>query len=315
MTATSDTTGVYTNLQDLIRLQHKPRGFSFLPRQPVHSLLSGRHASRLRGRGLNFEEIRRYLPGDDVRNIDWKVTARTQKTHTRVYTEERERPVLLVVDQRINMFFGTQAQMKSVTAAELAALAAWRVLDAGDRVGAMVFGDSDVVEIRPHRSRSRVMQILGEIVRMNRALSVRTDITPAPGMLNEVLRNVRRIATHDFLVGIVSDFHGMDAETRRLIKLVGQHNDVIACMVYDPIAASVPKGARLVVGDGDVQIEADTDQGKVRHRIEAVFNDRLATLKGDLTRLGIPVLPIETATPLARQLRQLLGQALAGGGR
>ena len=91
--------GVYADLFDLIRLQFKARGFSFLPRQPIHSILAGRHASRLRGRGLNFEEIRRYLPGDDIRNMDWRTTARLQKAHVRVYTEERDRPVLLMVVQ------------------------------------------------------------------------------------------------------------------------------------------------------------------------------------------------------------------------
>src|SRR5262249_32196007 len=119
-------TGVYTTLDDLVRLKFSARNFSFLPRQPIHSLLAGRHASRLRGRGLNFEEIRRYQPGDDIRQIDWKVTVRTRKTHSRVFTEERERTVLLLVDQRRTMFFGSVKNMKSVTAAEAAALAAWR---------------------------------------------------------------------------------------------------------------------------------------------------------------------------------------------
>jgi len=95
------TAGVYMPLDDLIRLEHRTRGaFSFLPRQPVHSLLSGSHASRMRGRGLNFEELRGYLPGDDVRSIDWTVTARTGKTHVRVSSEERDRPAVLVLDQR-----------------------------------------------------------------------------------------------------------------------------------------------------------------------------------------------------------------------
>ncbi len=101
----STSSGVYVSLDDLIRLEHKARGFSFLPRYAITSLLSGRHASRLRGRGLNFEEIRAYLPGDDIRTIDWKVTARTRKTHVRVYTEERDRPAILVVDQRMSMFW------------------------------------------------------------------------------------------------------------------------------------------------------------------------------------------------------------------
>src|SRR5262249_54987614 len=133
--------GVYASVEQLVALKSRARGFSFLPRQPVHSLLAGRHASRLRGRGLNFDEIRRYQPGDDIRQIDWKVTARTRKTHSRVYTEERERTTLLLVDQRLSMFFGSVRSMKSVTAAEAAALAAWRVLSQQDRVGAVVFND------------------------------------------------------------------------------------------------------------------------------------------------------------------------------
>ena len=114
--------GARTTLDELILLKADARGFCFLPRQPVHSLLAGRHASRLRGRGLAFEELRHYRQGDDVRTIDWKATARLRSPHVRVYNEERERPVLLVVDQRRPMFFGSRRAMKSVAAAEVAAL-------------------------------------------------------------------------------------------------------------------------------------------------------------------------------------------------
>src|SRR5690348_5460454 len=95
----------FASLDRLLALKHRARGFSFLPRQPVHSLLVGRHASRLRGRGLNFEQLRHYFEGDDTRTIDWMATARLGSPHVRVYTEERDRPVLLVVDQRSTLFF------------------------------------------------------------------------------------------------------------------------------------------------------------------------------------------------------------------
>ena len=147
--------GVYVTLDELTRLQFLARDFSFLPRQPVHSLLSGRHASRVRGRGLDFEELRGYVPGDDPRTIDWKVTARAGAAHVRVYTEERDRPALVIVDQRISMFFGSRSRMKSVVAAEAAAIAAWRVLSQGDRVGALVYDDADLRVIPPHRSADR----------------------------------------------------------------------------------------------------------------------------------------------------------------
>src|SRR5262245_61861037 len=180
--------GVHIDLDDLLALEHRGRKVSFLPRQPVHSLLSGRFASRMRGRGLNFEEIRDYRPGDDVRSIDWKVTARLQKPHVRVFNEERDRQALLVVDQRLSMFFGSKLAMKSVAAAQAAAMAAWRILGFGDRVGAIVFDDRSFSEFRPRRSGSAVLQILTAIASKNGALGVGRGIVSAPPMLNDALK-------------------------------------------------------------------------------------------------------------------------------
>ena len=136
---------VFISLQDLLKMEHHARNFSFQARkQKVRSILGGKHASKLRGRGLDFEEVRNYVAGDDIRNIDWKVTARTQKTHSKVFSEEKEKPALIVVDQSKSMFFGSQRKTKSVVAAEIAALAAFRVLKEGDRVGGIVFAINDV---------------------------------------------------------------------------------------------------------------------------------------------------------------------------
>ena len=132
---------VYASLDELMRLRFKSEGFSFLPRQPVHSVLSGRHASRLRGRGLNFEELRDYLPGDDTRNIDWKVTARTGAHYVLFYTDENHRAVLLIVYKRLSMFLGSLWKMNYVVSAEASAIAAWRSLAQVDRVVAVVFDD------------------------------------------------------------------------------------------------------------------------------------------------------------------------------
>src|SRR5262249_16105870 len=155
--------GAYAELDSLVALQFKSRGFTLLHTQPVHSLLFGRRASHVHGRGLDFEELRNYASGDDVRRIDWRVTARMQKPFVRVYSEERDRPSMLVVDQRINMFFGSRVSMKSVTAAEVAALAAWRVFHQGDRIGAFIFNDDTTEQIRMRRSRATVLRILDRI--------------------------------------------------------------------------------------------------------------------------------------------------------
>jgi uncharacterized protein (DUF58 family) len=135
---------IYTSLNALVRLRYTAQGFSYLPRQPVRSLLSGRKRSRLRGRGLDFDELRHYRPGDDIRTMDWRVTNRTGRPHVRVYTEERDRPVIVVVDQRLPMFFGSRRKMKSVVAAEVSAITAWRVLAVGVRFGAILFNDSEI---------------------------------------------------------------------------------------------------------------------------------------------------------------------------
>ena len=197
--------GVYAERDELMRLRYKASGFSFLPRQPIHSVLSGRHASRLRGRGLNFEELRGYLRGDDPRHVDWKVTARTGKPHVRVYTEEKDRTVWLLVDQRMNMFFGSRRRMKSVVAAEAAAVAAWRVLAQGDRVGALVFDDREIRVIEPLRSEQRVTRILDCVIEKNHALNARSGIRPNPEMFNQALRRACERVRHDSLVCLVSD--------------------------------------------------------------------------------------------------------------
>jgi uncharacterized protein (DUF58 family) len=270
--------GVYVGLDDLLRLQFRARRVSFRARQAVHSLLRGRHASRMRGRGLDFEEIRAYAAGDDVRTIDWRVTARTGQPHTRVFTEERDRPVLLVVDQRLAMFYGTRHQLKSVTAAEAAALAAWRVFLGGDRVGAVVFDDRGAVALRPHRSRGQVLRILEALVAKNQALRADSPTPPAPGMLNEALQQAATLVGHDHAVFVASDFDGADAETRRIVTGLRRHNDVVALLVHDPSSKELP------------------DRG-----------DRVRPVLEWSRELGVPVLPLSTAEDAATQLPRLLG--------
>ena len=314
----TDKPGVYANLDELIRLQYKAKGFSFLPRQPVHSILAGRHASRLRGRGLNFEELRRYLPGDDIRNIDWKVTARTQQAHVRVYTEEKDRPVLLLVDQRMPMFFGSKRAMKSVVAAETAALAAWRVLDSGDRVGALVFDDEEIIEIKPHRSESRVMQILGAVVDLNHRLGVKgkeSDArTPAanPGMFNNVLQRALRVAKHDFLVIVISDCLGADEASARLVTDLCNHNDVVLAFIYDPLEVEMPDIGRAVVSEGELQLEINTADSKLRQQFQDQFKDQLNQARHFSRTRAIPLLAIQTSQDVAEQIRKLIGQSQTG---
>lgn len=298
---------VYADLDELMRLRFKASGFSFLPRQPVHSILSGRHASKLRGRGLNFEELRNYLPGDDTRNIDWKVTARTREPYVRIYTEEKDRPVWLLVDQRISMFFGSRWKMKSVVAAEAAAVSAWRVLSQGDRVGAVIFDDVDLQIIPPHRSEQRVAQILKAVLQKNHALNARSQTPPAPGMLNRALKHIAAAARHDCLVCIISDGTGIDGETRQYVTRLTEHNDVISVFIYDPLEQAMPSAGPLVFSDGLSQLEFDTGDRTLREEYGNDFQDRLSRMQATSRRHAIPLLPIHTAAPVLEQVRTELG--------
>lgn len=299
--------GVYVDIADLIRLRFKTTGFSFLPRQPVRSVLAGKHASRLRGRGLNFEEIRLYQPGDDIRQIDWKVTARTRVPHTRVYTEEHGRTTLIVVDQRLSMFFGSRKNFKSVTAAELAALAAWRVIGVKDRVSAIIFGDRDFSSIAPGGSRDHVMRILGEIQRRNHVLSIDAGIIPNPGMLNSALQQAEQLAKHDTLVCVITDGVGHDEETRRVLTRISQHNDVLIALVNDPLEMEMPDAGSRIFATGNEQLQVDTARKQLRESFDESFRKQVETAKRYLLHKEVPLLQIRTDEDVALQLRRLLG--------
>jgi uncharacterized protein (DUF58 family) len=303
--------GAYTDLESLIAMEYKARGFSFLPSQPVHSLLAGRRGSRMRGRGLNFEELRNYVLGDDIRVIDWHVTARMQKPFVRVYTEERDRATLLVVDQRVNMFFGSRVNMKSVIAAEAAALTAWRVFQQGDRVGALVFNDKSTEEVRPHRSRGTVLRILDVLVRQNKLLHAAYDAQSAHHRLNEVLRKVSRLARRDHLIIIASDFDGADDETRDILLRLTQHNDVVALLTYDPLAVQLPPAGQLVVSDGELQVELPFGDEKIRKTLLEASDRRMHHILSWQKEIRVPVMPLSTAEDIALQIRHLLGQVAA----
>ncbi len=300
--------GAYVSVADLAALEHAARDFSFLPRQPVHSLLAGRHASRVRGRGLAFEDLRQYLPGDDIRTMDWRVTARTGKPFVRVYTEEKDRPALFVVDQRINMFFGTRRAMKSVVAAEVAALGAWRVLDQSDRVGGLVFNDEQVDELRPHRSRAAVMRLMEAIATQNAVLRADSTVQRKPDQLNAALDAAARVAKHDHLVVVASDFDGHGPRTRDLLLRLAMHNDVLAVLVYDPFLIDLPPSGDLVVSDGALQVELGFGAGARKSILEFASGYGKAILAWE-REIGVPVLPLSTVEETAPQIRRLLGQA------
>lgn len=306
--AAGDTDGAFVSVDNLVALESIATDLTFLRKAPVRRFLAGRHESRMRGRGLSFEELRTYMPGDDVRTIDWRVTARTGQPFVRVYNEEKDRPALIVVDQRTNMFFGSRRSMKSVAAAEVAALCAWRVMTLGDRVGGVVFNDVKQEAIRPHRSRGAVIRFAETISIQNNALSADSDIERSPGQLNAVLGSVAALARHDHLIIVVSDFDGHGPETRDLLLRMSVANDVIAVLVYDPFLLDLPRQGEMVVSGGALQAELQFGRGNVRDAVDSFARNRGRELLSWQEEMGLPMLPVSAAEEVAPQLRTLLGQ-------
>ena len=296
---------VAASLKHLRSLEFKARDFSFLPHQPASSILSGQHASRLRGRGLNFEELRHYRPGDDIRTMDWKVTNRTGKPHVRVYTEERERRVYLMVDQRISMYFGSQEAMKSAVAAEIAALSAWRVLGEGDRIGALIFDDEHCHHYTPRRSRDGVINILKRLESANAALTVGCQANA--GQLNIAFDALLRHVTHDALVIYIGDGFGWDEVSDEMLKRISLHNDVIAVNVFDPAERDLPELNELVVSDGEMQIVVSGTRQELQERFEESYLKHVQHMREALQRFGLPLIEIDTVGDSLKQLQRAMG--------
>ena len=308
-------TNIYTTVKALQRLKFQARGFSFLSRQPVNSVLVGKNVSKLRGRGQNFEELRHYSPGDDIRTMDWKVTRRTGKPHVKVYTEERERNVYLAIDQRSTMFFGSKGKMKSVIAAELAALITWQITGKGDRVGAVIFNDREINVLPAKRSQQHIVHLFTEIIKQNQQLKVadnKSHQSDDNGVsFNKMLAKFSHVCGHDALLILLTDGHGWDQQSSDLIKKLRQRNEIIACHIFDPLELDLPKMSQMVVSDGQWQIQFSSTDERTREKYRVELAKMLNTYDDVARKYKIPLLSIDTLSPVEQQLRKVLGQGKA----
>ncbi|MGK0229585.1 MAG: hypothetical protein ACI9US_002257, partial [Gammaproteobacteria bacterium] len=204
-------------------------------RKKTAAPMIGASVSKRLGRGLDFAEVREYQPGDDVRMIDWKVTARSGRAHTKMFVEERERPVLLVVDFRASMRFGTRGMFKSALAARLAALLGWCAVSGQDRVGGFVFSDDTHSEIRPQAGRRGLMALFRAIQQTQLHQS-----SVGGEQLGDTLSRLRQGVHGGSTVVILSDFSGFDERSRSALGSVLQSLDVVAVQVCDPLDATLP---------------------------------------------------------------------------
>ena len=270
-------------LPDLIQLASK-KVTSASPKNA--STLGGPYLTKLKGRGMEFAEARHYQPGDDVRHIDWRVTARTGRTHTKLFREERERPVMLVLDQALPMFFGSRQRLKSVQAARIAALLGWRALLRGDRVGGVLFSEQMHREFRPRVDRRHYLRLLSNIMtehnlvvdRMNEGeWSFSSNI-----LFAEALRRVRQVVQPGSLVYVFSDFSGFDAECKKHLFQLSKQNQVEAYLITDPLEKDTPTSGRYAMSDGKTTAWVNAGNSKTRQIYTNTFEQHQERVASEL---------------------------------
>lgn len=295
----SNTQGIYVSLPELLLLKSQTK-FSY----PLINLMAnqqqpGQMNTHRRGRGLMFEELRHYQPGDDIRLLDWKTTKRTGQPHIRVFTEEREKPTYIVLDQRSSLFFGSQRQMKSVLAAELFALVAWQTLKAGDRVGAFLCSESAGL-YKPQRSERNLLSVLKKVEQLNHALSATNSVNG--DSLNDAVNKLGRLACGAEDIWIISDLEGLSGLRSDYLNPLLQKNNLRMLMVTDPLEESMPACHRWSFSQAGQFIELNTHSRELRNKYAEQFLSGKQRIQSLILGPNTSFLELTTALTLREQV-------------
>ena len=305
---------VSVSIDELISLKSAIRGIKLMSARVKNSSITGAHPSRFRGRGMDYQESRAYQPGDDVRSMDWRVTARAGYPYVKMYEEERERPVMLLVDLNPGMFFATQGAFKSVMAARIAALIAWAGVANGDRIGGLIFNGKHQ-ELQPRSGSKGALQLFRLLVQSTdpeqgmQASLDHADSTDSTG-LHSALKRCRRVAKPGSLIFILSDFYHINEDIKGQLLRLRQHNDVVAIQIVDPLEQSPPPSDVYGVSDGEHNGILDT-----RNRGQLVSytqwcSDHHDSVAQAMRKRAIPLLHISTTDDAASALRQFMSSSL-----
>lgn len=274
------------DLQELIQLRYQSAHLSLSSQRKAYSSLSGNYSSPFKGRGLNFDEVRPYQPGDDIRNIDWNVTARTDKVHTKIFKEERERPVFIIADLSNSMYFGSRRCLKSVTCAKAAALFAWAGADNNNRIGGLIFNDSTHIEMRPkggHQGVLRFLKLLTDFHNKSRNMSLDTNISntsvsessPAPLNIELLFARIQKIIHPGSIVLFISDFNQTNKDILKHIRYIARHNDLIINHIYDPLEMELPPPGQYGISNGEQYSVLNTQDSSLRVSFQALFQTKV----------------------------------------
>ncbi|WPC07144.1 DUF58 domain-containing protein [Pseudomonas benzenivorans] len=296
--------GVRVNLAELIEMRHRVREVQLFSTPARRSPLIGLHHSKLRGRGVDFDQVRVYQAGDDVRSIDWRVTARTQEPHTKLFHEERERPTYILVEQSQRLFFGSGLVFKSVLAAQAASLIGWAALDNNDRIGGLVFGNHEQHEIKPRRSKQSLLQLLNRLAQANQALH--SELAQRRDDLGLALRRAREVLRPGSLVALLCDERSLNDSAEQQLQLLARHIDLLLLPLSDPLDHALPAAGLLRFAERGAQLELDTHDAELRQAYRAQGEARQARWQRLAQKLGVPLLPLSTQSEMIEQLRSHL---------
>ena len=283
--------GIDLSLGQLIEMRNKPIIQWLAPNVRVKTNRVGGFRSRFKGRGMDFDESRLYQIGDDIRNIDWKVTARTGEAHTKLFKEERERPVFVVLDQMPSMFFGTAQVFKSLVASKIAAQLMWNTLANGDRFGALLFSEHNHLEMKPSSNRRNCMRLLNRIVETYQftlqqtfsqsrlSQSAPTPAEAGPNHLSKTLKRLKFLAKPGTLIHIISDFNLFDDDCQSHLSKLSQHADVHCILIKDPIESELPPPGNYGITDGIKNGFLNTDQASLRAEYHRTFETKQNRIK------------------------------------
>lgn len=294
------TDGIRLGLAELVRYQQLARQVNLKPLTPPKAMMSGAYLTRAKGRGMEFDEARHYLPGDDIRAIDWRVTARTGKTHTKIYREERERPVFILCDLSYPMQFGSQLLLKSVQAAHTAAMLSWAASERGDKVGALIFNDAMHRECKPLSRKRAVLSLCHQLQR----IQTMPVTAPNPTALGDACQRLRRLAKPGSLVYLISDFQAMQPQVEQHLTQLARHCEVHAIRIYDPLETSLPEMAvsqQVNVTDGQQTQEWQLGDKQLAERYARWRSDITSALNQRFKQARIVHHDISASQPLDAQ--------------
>jgi len=293
---------IQVQLDDLLAMRLRAARLAQLA-QRVAGSHAAVHASRFRGRGVDYAESRVYQPGDDIRQMDWRVTARTGRPHTKLFTEERERSVLVVLNCNPSMRFGTRLRFKSVQAARAAALLAWATALSGDRIGAIGYGPGLNAEVKPGGGVRGALRCLRAFVEWDATTRGAKDSVP----LSQALQRARRLAHPGTQVILFTDGFDCDEAAEPALTMLAEHCDVAAVILSDPLEHVAPPPASYALQGEGGPVLIDFSAQQTRARWPAWFEEQRGGFLAMLKRRALNSTVLDTSAEPEAALRSLLG--------